>query len=348
MSESDGPEDTVGAVKLLVLGGTKFLGRAVVEAALARGHDVTLFNRGRTNPELFPEAEHLRGDRDGDLSALEGRTWDAVVDPSGYVPRVVRASAELLAPAVGHYTFVSSISVYREPLAPGFDESAPLEELDDPATENVSESYGGLKVVCERVVAAVFPATHANVRAGLVVGPHDPTGRFTYWPVRVARGGEVLAPGVPGRHVQFIDARDLAAWIVDLAERRVPGTFNATGPVPPVSMGELLEVCKSVAGGDADIVWVDEEFLRAEGVGPWMELPLWLAREDGAIFDADVSRAIAAGLGFRPLEETVRDTIEWVAAGGTTAPLASGIDIGEAGMRPERERELLDAWSTQR
>ena len=334
-------------MRLLVLGGTKFLGRATVEAALERGHTVTLFNRGRTNPELFPEVERLTGDRDGDLSALADRQWDAVVDPSGYVPRVVRASAELLAPNVGHYVFVSSISVYASPLPRGADESAPVIELDDPTTEDVmasAESYGGLKVLCERVVAEIYPDRHTNVRAGLIVGPHDPTGRFTYWPERIARGGEVLAPGDPTRAVQFVDVRDLGGWIVEAAERGVAGSFNATGPHPRVTMGELLEACRRAAGGDAELVWVDDEFLLANDVGQWMELPLWLAGDDAAMLQTDVSRAVAAGLRFRPVEETARDTLAWVRDGGGTSALASGMKIGEAGMKPEREAQLLRTW----
>jgi 2'-hydroxyisoflavone reductase len=335
-------------MRLLVLGGTKFLGRAVVEAALARGHELTLFTRGQTNPELFPGAEHLRGDRDGDLQALQGRGWDAVVDPSGYVPRVVFASADLLRDAVEHYVFVSSISAYRPPFAPGFDENAPLEELDDPRSEDVQLHYGGLKVLCERTVEEVFGERSASVRAGLIVGPHDPTDRFTYWPRRFAAGGTVLAPGRADRHVQFIDVRDLGAWIVHLAEERIGGVFNATGPLPPVTMGELLETCRHVSGSDAEVAWVDESFLLAREVGPWMELPLWLPESDpehAHMQEADVSRAVGAGLRFRPVEETVRDTLAWAEAEGeTAAPLASGMAVGKAGMEPERERELLADW----
>jgi 2'-hydroxyisoflavone reductase len=332
-------------VKLLILGGTKFLGRAVVDAALASGHDVTLFNRGQTNPQLFPGIEKLRGDRNGDLSALRDRRWDVAVDPSGYVPRVVRASAELLQSAVGHYVFVSSISVYAEPVPPGFDENAPLIELEDPATEDLRakpENYGGLKVLCERVVEEVFPEAHANVRPGLVVGPHDPTGRFTYWPVRVARGGDVLAPGSAERLVQIIDVRDLGEWIVQVAEEGIVGPFNAVCPAFP--LGELLDVCRSVAASDARLVWVDEGFLLEQDVRPWMELPLWVPEGDAGFLQADVSRAVAAGLRFRPLAETVADTLAWARAGGGPSELASGIDLGEAGMRPEREAELLEAW----
>ncbi len=329
-------------MKLLVLGGTKFLGRAVVDAALERGHEVTLFNRGRTSPDLYPELEHLTGDRDGALEALEGRRFDSVVDPSGYVPRLVRASAEKLADS-GHYVFVSSISVYRDSAEPGFDESAPVEALDAP-TEDVSLAYGALKAACEEVVRDVFPDRHTNVRAGLIVGPHDPTGRFTYWPVRVARGGDVLAPGAPDRWVQFVDVRDLGAWLVKAAEDRTTGTFNATGPEPPTTMGALLEACLDVAGGDAKLVWIDDDFLLEQGVGQWMELPLWLAGKDTTMLNADVSRALAAGLRFRPLEETIRDTLEWAAAGGGPSTLASGMEMGEAGLRPERETAVLEAW----
>ncbi|MBA2383677.1 MAG: epimerase, partial [Actinobacteria bacterium] len=233
-------------LRLLLLGGTRFLGRAVAEAALARGHELTLFNRGETNPALFPEAERLRGDRDGDLSALEGREWEAVVDPSGFVPRVVGASAELLADAAGHYVFVSSISVYRPPIAPGLDEYAPVAELDDPSSENVQQDYGGLKALCELAVEERFPGRSTHVRAGLIAGPHDPTGRFTYWAHRLRRSGEVLAPGPPEQPVQFIDVRDLAEWILLCAERGTAGVFNATGE--GVSWDELL--------GGADVTWV--------------------------------------------------------------------------------------------
>jgi 2'-hydroxyisoflavone reductase len=325
-------------MKLLLLGGTRFLGRAAAEEALRRGHEVTLFNRGLTNPELFPDAEHLHGDRDGDLSALGGRSWDAVIDPSGYLPRVVRASAELLADAVEHYVFVSSISVYRSFSTPGFDEDAPRIELEDPTVEEVLEYYGGLKAVCEDVVAEVYPGRSANVRAGLLVGPHDPTDRFTYWPLRVAQGGEVLAPAPPDRPVQFVDARDLGAWLVTLADNRTAGAFNATAP--PLPLIELLDSCKRVSGSDATIKWVDEAFLLEREVGQWMELPLWLAQSElewAHMQEADVSRAIAAGLTFRPLEETVRDTLAWAQAREEPG-MAEGV-----GLALEREAELLAA-----
>jgi 2'-hydroxyisoflavone reductase len=317
-------------MKLLVLGGTKFLGRAAVEAALARGDEVTLFNRGETNPELFPEVEKLRGDRDGDLSALEGREWDAVIDPSGYVPRIVRASAELLRGRVGHYLFVSSISVYAEPFTAGGDESAPLQELEDPASEEIMRDYGALKAACERVVSEVFPDSHTNVRAGLIVGPRDPTGRFTYWPLRIAAGGEVLAPAPSERHVQVIDVRDLGSWLVEACASRATGAFNAT--CEPLSFADMLGAC-----GDADLSWVAEDFLLEQGVEPWSDLPVWLATPDGPMLEMSVARAVAAGLRFRPLEETARDTLAW--ARETDHPL-----VGGAGLEPAREAELLEAW----
>jgi 2'-hydroxyisoflavone reductase len=327
-------------VRLLVLGGTKFLGRAAVEAALERGHEVTLFNRGETNAELFPEAEKLRGDRDGDLLALEGREWDAVIDPSGFVPRVLRASAELLRGSVGHYVFVSSISVYREPYKPGFDEDAPVFEVE-PKTESVDVEYAELKAACERVLEEVLPGAHASVRAGLIVGPHDPTGRFTYWPLRFAAGGDVLAPAPPEREVQYVDVRDLGAWLVRVAEERTAGTFNAARPSAP--FGDLLETCRAVAGGESRIVWADEAFLGEQGVGQWMELPLWLAGADAPFLQADVSRAVGEGLDFRPVRETVADTLAWARQAGI--PLLTPSAHGSAGMDPAREAELLQAWS---
>jgi nucleoside-diphosphate-sugar epimerase len=321
-------------VKLLILGGTKFLGRAAAAAALARGHEVTLFNRGETNPELFPEAEKLRGDREHDLSALDGRTWDAVIDPSGYVPHIVRASAEALADTTGHYLFISSVSVYGNFSEPR-DENSPLEELaegkpDDRLLEDYS-NYGALKVLCERAVSETIPDRNALVRPGLIVGPHDPTGRFTYWPHRIARGGEVLVPGPPEQTVQFIDVRDLASWTIDLSESNTIGTFNATNE--GVSWQTLAETCRDVAGSDASFMYVDGDYLADQGVGEWMELPLWLHDPEAVgMHETNVSRALAAGLTFRPLEETVRGTLD--EAETTDA----------AGMAPEREAELLAAW----
>jgi 2'-hydroxyisoflavone reductase len=321
-------------VRLLVLGGTKFLGRAAVEAALARRHEVTLFNRGETNPGLFPEAEKLRGDRTQNLDPLRGREWDAVLDPSGYIPAVVRASAEALADATGHYLFVSSVSAYAS-LAEPVDEESALAELGEEPADRLADdysNYGALKVLCEQAVAEVFGERQASVRPGLIVGAHDPTGRFTYWPHRVARGGRVVAPAPPEAPVQFIDAKELGAWLVDLCERRAGGVYNATHPGR--SWREVLETSREVSGSDATFEWVPAKVLNERAVGEWMELPLWLSDPDSAaMHETDVSRAVAAGLTFRSLAETVRDTLDH-------AETVEGV-----GLTPEREAELLAAHS---
>lgn len=310
-------------MRILVLGGTKFLGRAFVEAALAREHELTLFNRGETNPGLFPEVEKLRGDRAGDLAALEGRRWDAVVDSSGYVPSVVRASAELLRDTT-LYVFVSSVSVYGDFSAGPHEESACAELGEAPADELAEDfsNYGALKALCERAVSEVFRERSLIVRPGLIVGPHDPTGRFTYWAHRLERGGEILAPGPPEHRAQFIDVRDLAEWLVRCVERRVTGVFNATNEGVPWS--ELL------AG--ADVTWVSSEHLIEHEVGEWMELPLWIGDPAWAgMHRTVVSRAVNAGLRFRPVAETL--------AGAADAAAVEGV-----GLTPEREAELLAAW----
>jgi len=332
-------------MRLLVLGGTVFLGRAVVEEALAHDDEVTIFTRGRTNPELFPDVERLHGDRDGDLAALADREWDAVIDTSGYVPRVVGASARLLAPDAGHYTFVSSISVYDD-FSTGATEESPLATVEDETTEDVQEHYGALKALSERAVEESFRGRSLFARAGLLVGPHDPTDRFTYWVRRVADGGDVLAPGSPDKPVQFIDVRDLAGWLLRSAERGLAGPFNVTGPVPPVTFGELLETCRRVSGSDARLVWVDDQFLLDRGVGQWQELPLWVA--DASLLGlhrADVSRALEAGLVFRPLAKTVRDTLAWATSAKAQArPRKPGVQLPPAGIDRAKEAELLAEW----
>jgi 2'-hydroxyisoflavone reductase len=319
-------------VKLFVLGGTQFLGRAVVESALERGHEVTLFNRGRTNPDLFPEAEKLRGDRA--LDPIPDGDWTAVIDTSGYVPAVVRRSAEALQNSVERYLFVSSVSVYA-----GFSEG-PTEDSErarlakgQPDDELLSsyENYGGLKALCEDVVTDVYGERAIIVRPGLIVGPHDPTGRFTYWPHRIACGGEFIVPGRPEEQVQFVDARDLGAWMVGLCERHETGTFNATHP--GLRWAELVESCVRVTGSDGQPVWIDGDWLAEQGVGQWMDLPLWLHNpESVGMMHADVSRALAAELTFRPLDDTIQGTLE----------LAETTD--DAGLKPERERELIETW----
>jgi 2'-hydroxyisoflavone reductase len=317
-------------MRILVLGGTQFLGRHVVDAALARGHDVTLFNRGQTRPDLFPDVEKLHGDRDGDLAALEGRSFDAVVDTSGYVPRIVQETIDALG-AVGHYTFVSSISVYADVSTPPTEES-PVAELQEP-TEEWREAYGELKALCEDVVRERFPNAFIP-RPGLIVGPWDPTGRFTYWPVRLAAGGRVLAPAPPDADAQVIDARDLATWIVSAAEGGLGGTFNAVGA--PMRRHELIDSCRS--DGDVELVWVGGDFLVEHEVGEWMELPLWLhSPEYRGMLSVDPARAFAAGLATRPVAESARDTLEWVRSG--EAPIQP-----PAGLDREKEQAVLDAW----
>jgi len=318
-------------VRLLLLGGPKFVGRAVIDVASARGHEVTLFNRGTTGAGLYPELDRVVGDRDGGLEGLRGREWDAVVDTSGYLPRVVGQSAGLLADAVGHYVFVSSISVYAS-FAEVVDEGSELAELSAPGSEDISADYGALKALCEREVDTAFPGRSTAVRAGLIVGPHDPTGRFTYWPHRVARGGDVLVPGPAWRPVQLVDVRDLAAWIVTAAEERLSGAFNATGPA---TMGAVLDAARRASGSTARAVEVDDAFLTGQGVGEWMELPLWIdpSNDDWRHFmEVDATRATAAGLTFRPLDETVAGAL-------AEAALVEGV-----GLTPERETELLTAW----
>jgi 2'-hydroxyisoflavone reductase len=330
-------------MRALILGGTRFLGRHLVDSALARGHAVTTFTRGAHDDVLPPAVERLAGDREGDMSALAGLRWDAVIDTSGYVPRVVGASARLLAEQAGFYVFVSSISVYKDwPGVSAIDESHAAGALEDPSVEEVNgETYGPLKALCEREVQAAFGGRCAIVRPGLIVCPYDPTNRFTYWPDRVARGGEVLAPGRPERRTQIIDARDLADWIVLLAERRTAGVYNATGPDYPLTMGRALEVMREVSGSDARFTWVTDDFLEGNEVGAWMELPLWIPEKEGpGVGDVNCQRALAAGLTFRPLEETVRGTLAW----RKTLPADAK---WPAGLKPERERELLALWNAE-
>lgn len=325
-------------MKILFIGGTRFMGYFATQSALARGHDVTLFTRGKSSPDAFPNAENIHGDRDADIELLRGRKFDAVIDTSGYFPRVVRKSAELLAENVGQYLFISSISVYAEPLQPGGDENSPVIELSDPTVEDL-EFYGGLKVLCERVVEEVLPGRATNVRAGLIAGPRDLTGRFDYWVRRVAQGGEVLAPATPDRRAQFIDARDLGEWVVRAVESKTMGIYNATGPDKPLTMGEVLDTCKTVSGSDAKFTWVDEKFLLEHEVEPWTGLPLWVPEDIQAIHMANVSRAVAAGLTFRPLADTVAATLAYL-----NEDMKAALERQQHTLPAEREQALLKEW----
>ncbi|HEV2713330.1 MAG TPA: NAD-dependent epimerase/dehydratase family protein [Gaiellaceae bacterium] len=319
-------------MKFLVLGGTKFLGRAIVEAALARGHEVTLFNRGKTNPELFPQAETVHGDRAVD--PIPVGHWDAAIDTSGHVPAIVRRSAEALYDSIEQYLFVSSMSAYADFSTRPSEETRRAQLAEgQPVDELLPDysNYGALKALCEDVVADVYGEGSLIVRPGLIVGPHDPTGRFTYWPHRIAHGGEFIAPAPPENTVQFVDARDLGAWLLELADRRVSGTFNATHPGVP--WREFVETAIRVTGSAAEPVWIPGAWLAEQDVGQWMELPMWIHDPEWlGLMDADVDRALEAGLSFRALEETIVGALEHAET------------TDDAGMKPERERELIEAW----
>lgn len=327
-------------MRLLILGGTVFVGRHLVESALAQGHEVTLFNRGKNNANLFPDVEHLVGDRDGDLSALRGKQWDAVIDTCGYVPRLVRDSAKALAGSVEHYTFISSISVYGNVDRAGINESSPTAKISDPTIEEINgDTYGPLKALCEQAAEAVLPDRVLNVRPGLIAGPWDPTDRFTYWTRRVTRGGDVLAAG-QFRPVQFIDVRDLADWIILMVERRELGTYNATGPEHILTMQELLEEIQDATGSSAYFVWGTDEEMEKFQVQPWVDLPLWIPEnhEMNGFCTINCDRAKENGLIYRTLTNTVRDTVRWDVARNTGQPL-------KAGLTAEREKTILDQIS---
>ena len=327
-------------MNILIIGGTRFLGRHLVDSALARGHNVTLFNRGKSNPDLFLNIETIHGDREHDMDKLAGREWDAVIDTSGYVPRIVRLSAQNLEGSVRHYVFISSISVYATFSKVGIDENDPVGKIEDESFEEITgESYGPLKALCEKAVRDVFGENRALIiRPGLIVGPNDPTDRFTYWPVRVARGGDVLAPEKPDAPVQIIDVRDLSDFIIKLIEENASGIYNATGPDYDLTMGALLDASKQVSKSDARFHWASVEFLAENKVEAWSDMPVWLpsSGDEAGISRVDVSKAINAGLKFRPLEETVRNTLEW-------AKTRSPDHEWRAGLSAEREAEVLAA-----
>ncbi len=332
--------------KILIIGGTGFLGPHTVRRLQERGHTVTLFNRGRTNPQLFPDVEKLRGDRKTDLKALEGRSWDAVLDTSAYLPADVTRSATLLAPRIGHYVIISSISVYKALDTPGMDERAPLATLKDPDVQEITgETYGGLKALCEQAAEKAMPGRTTVIRPGLIVGPGDSSDRFTYWPVRVSKGGEVLAPNAPGDFVQVIDVRDLANFVALTLEDRLTGIYNADAPQASLTIGRLLDTCKAVAKSDATFVWVPTAFLEAERVRPWSDMPVWLplTGDEAGGGQISVKAAMARGLTHRPLADTVRDTLAFV----DTWPPERKAKL-RAGLAPEREAAVIAAWKAKR
>lgn len=322
-------------MNILILGGTQFVGRHITQTALDHGHTVTLFNRGRSNPDLFPQAEKLVGDRGVDLSALHGRRWDAVIDVNGYVPRHVREAATLLADVIGHYTFVSTISVYAQMDVPDQDENAPLATTDTPETEEVTgETYGPLKVLCEQAAEEAMPGRTLIIRPGFVVGPYDTTDRFTSWLRQIKRGGEMLAAGDPNDPVQFIDGRDLAEFTVGRVEAKDTSVYNATGPATPLTWGELFAEVSRVCNVETQFTWVSESFLEGQQLNP-NDLPMVVPASAQGLMRTAIARALAAGLTFRPLAQTISDTLAWDAQEGTP----------KAGLSPEREAELLQAWA---
>ena len=335
-------------MRLLVLGGTRFLGRGIVDAALANGDQVTTFTRGKSG-EPPDGVEALHGDRnapDG-MDVLRGREWDAVIDTSGFVPTVVGRGAALLADSVGHYVFVSSLNAYPsfgdEPIRNDSPVHDCAPDAGSPDGEFELEQYGPFKVGSERAVDQHFAGRSAHLRAGLIIGPHDTSGRFPYWVDRMARGGEVLAPGRPDVDIRLVDARDLGAWAVDVARARTTGAYVATGPAGQVTFGGMLAAAAAAAGTSPEVTWVDDEWLVEQGVTPWSELPLWLPPSVAPYpWDQDTTAAERAGLRCRPVAESARDTLEWLRAGG--ADESAEPRTGKAGLDPDREKELLAAW----
>ena len=323
---------------LLILGGTQFVGRHLVDAALRQGHQVTLFNRGRTNPGLFPEAEEIHGDRDGGLDVLAGRQWDVVVDTCGYVPRVVSQSARGLASAAAAYVFISSLSVYADYVHPITGEDDPLAALEDPTVEDITgQTYGGLKALCEGAVTEHFGGPVVHIRPGFIVGPWDPTDRFTYWPRRVRAGGTMLVPGTRGVPVQMVDVRDLADFTLRVATRGDRDVYNVAGPASPLTWCEMLDTCNSVCEADTALCWVGDDFV-AEQKFEGTELPLWPDPTFRGVMQANCERAITAGLTFRPLADTIRDTLAWHDAHG----------VPNTGLSAEHEQDLLRRWRESR
>jgi 2'-hydroxyisoflavone reductase len=361
------------SLRVLILGGTGFLGPWLTDAAIGRGHKVTLFNRGRTetrrreihNPVEIPAGvEVLHGNRDPQktaddwkpaeqrdpsspkgLSQLEGRKWDACLDTSGYYPRIVGASADLLAPAVAHYTFISTVSVYKDTGTPNGDESSALGTIADPTVENMGaqfENYGPLKALCEQVVEKTFPGRSALVRPGFIVGPGDGSGRFTYWPVRAAKGGDMVAPGTPDDPLQLIDVRDLAEWCIRLAEGRTSGAFDALGPSKPLRWGDVLAACNQAGGDKAKLVWVPTEFIEKQGLMPGGDFPIWMPAEGefAGFHRRSCQKAAKAGLVFRPVADTAKATLEWFQSLDERTPFGK-----PQGITPEKEANLLAEWA---
>src|SRR5438128_871207 len=340
-------EEKMKPLRILILGGTGFTGPFQVKYALSRGHKVTVFNRGKTHPgELPKEVEQLTGDRNGQLEALKGKQWDVCIDNPTTLPAWVRDAAQILKGNVERYIFISTISVYAD-TSTGPAENTPLAKYEgaDPFKETLEamkasgyKTYGPLKALSEQETEKWFPGKSLIIRPGLIVGPRDETDRFTYWPVRIDRGGEVLAPGNPIDPVQFIDARDLAEWTIRMVENRETGIYNATGPAKPLGIGGMLDGIKGAEKSNAKFTWVNEEFLTQQKVEPWSDMPVWAGKESG-IAKTKIDKALGKGLTFRSLAETARDTLAWF----KSLPQDRQSKL-RAGLTPEREAEVLAAW----
>jgi 2'-hydroxyisoflavone reductase len=323
-------------VKVLVIGGTKFVGRAIIDSFLRNGHEITMFNRGKTNPNLYKsKVTQIKGDREKDLEKLGDKSWDVVIDTCGYVPRIVKLSVDYLKDKVKNYVFISSVSAYSSKNKKNVDERAELATLEDETVEEITgESYGGLKVLCENEVFDVFKDRTTILRPGLIVGPHDPTNRFSYWPIRIRKGGEILAPGDGKFNVQVIDVRDLAEFCLHLAEKDNSGIFNLTGH--NVTMREFLDICVSATSSEMKIHWIDEKWLLEQKVEEWMELPLWISDENYEFLsEINFDKAVNSGLKFRTIEATIIDLLQWY------DEIDGDSKEWPAGMKPEREKELL-------
>jgi len=352
-STGDAVEPTDRSLKILVLGGTGLIGPPMVAHAVARGHEVTLFNRGKTNTELFPDLEKLRGDRNDDISSIaaevaKGRRWDVVIDNTASIPRWVEESAGLLKDHADLYLYTSSISAYADHSTPNADETAPVGQISAEEVAKVKtnrditgDNYGPLKALCEKAAQESFPGRCIVVRPGLIVGPGDYSDRFTYWPVRIHRGGEVMAPGNPTDPVQYIDCRDLGEWFVRLVEDRAIGVYNGTGPASPMSIAEMLYGIRATTPVEISFTWVDADFLKAHEVEEWVHMPVWVppVGEYAGFSTSSIERAKKAGLTFRPLATTAADTVaywESLPADRRTQP--------RAGLDPDKEEAVLAAW----
>ncbi|MEY2484008.1 MAG: hypothetical protein QOK24_2536 [Verrucomicrobiota bacterium] len=340
-------------LRILILGGTGFTGPFQIRYALERGHKVTVFNRGKTHPGETPkEVEQLIGDRNGQLDALKNRQWDVVIDNPTMLPAWVRDAAQILKGNVERYVFISTISVFADTSKAGIEESAPLakytgadpyKETRDTVIASKFALYGPLKALSEQEAEKWFPKQTLVIRPGLIVGPRDETDRFSYWPVRIDRGGEVLAPGNPTDPVQFIDGRDLAEWVIRMVEGRETGVYNATGPAQPLGVGAMLEGIKTANKSNANFTWVNADFLETQKVAPWSDMPVWVPPrgEEGGMGRISIKWALGKGLTFRPLAETARDTLAWFKAQPAERQKL------KAGLSPEREAEVLAAWHKQ-